>query len=121
MKNNKNKLLLIVSIIMLIIALPMVYWCYIMIGMTSAKVDFPYASLGSFIACFIYFYLIITGIIGIVTYKKDKTKLAKISAYVGLIACAVDACLLLGYVLFTLLPAIILFVLYLIGLKRSKS
>jgi hypothetical protein len=123
--NSKTKqiLLRIISLLMLIIALPMMLWSWNFINTASMDYYFYYAGLGCFIAGIIYVFSMVTAIAGLTFASKPNRYLwCRILSYIQLVAGILNIFLLLPYSILTLPPLFILTIayLFLVG-RRNKN
>ena len=124
MKTKKSLLLVISSALMLIIAIPMVMWCFTLID--SASVDrtpgYTYAGVGCFAAAMVYTLSMATAIGGLsFAGKPYRLHLCRPWAFVQLVAGVILFIPLRAYAILTLPPLLVLTMLYLIGARKREE
>ena len=106
---RKRAICIISSILMLLVALPMLLWCLNLID--NAALDYDYAGAGCFAASFVCAYSMVTGIAGIAFAGRPFLhRWCRTLAYIQLAAGV-----LRSYAALTLPPLFILTSLYLFG------
>lgn len=108
----KQIILRIVSVLMLLIALPMLMWCWHLIN--NAALEYDYAGLGCFITGLVYTFSMVTAIVGLTFAGKPyRYGWCRAFAYIQLAAGLLLILPLNSYALITLPPLLILSILYL--------
>lgn len=124
MKTKKPLLLVVSSVLMLVIAIPMLMWCLTLIN--GAAVDmtpgYTYAGVGCFAAAIVYVFSMVTAIAGLTFAKRPYyRRWCRAMGLIQLIASVVLVIPMRGYVVLTLPPILILTMLYLIGARRRAE
>ena len=118
-KKNMNRkpkriLLRISSILMLLVALPMLLWCLQLID--NAALDYAYAGAGCFAAGIVYIFSMVTAVAGLAfAGKPHQHRWCRILGLIQLAAGVILIVPLLTYTALTLPPLFLLTVLYLFG------
>lgn len=109
------------SILMLLVALPMLLWCLGLIN--SAALDYDYAGLGCFVAGITYVFSMVTGIAGLAfASKPHRQRWCRMLAYLHLAVVVLLIPPLGPYWVLTLPPLLVLTILYLFGVGwREKK
>ena len=112
---SKTSLFLrVISILMLLAALPMLLWCLNLID--NAALDHTYAGAGCFAAGITYIFSMVTAITGLAfAGKPHRYRWCRILAYIQLAAGGKLFVPLLSYAALTLPPLFLLTLLYLFG------
>ena len=114
--NSKPKriLLQISSLLMLLVALPMLLWCLALIN--SAALDYTYAGAGCFAAGIAHIFSMVTAIAGLVfAGRLLRHRWCRVLGYIQLAAGVLLIVPLRSYAALTLPPLFLLTVLYLFG------
>ena len=107
-------LLRIFSVLMLLCALPMLWWCLKLIN--NAALDYDYAGIGCFLAAMVYAFSMVTAIAGLVfAGKPHRHGWCRTLAYIQLAAGGLLIFPLRAYTILTLPPLFLLTGLYLFG------
>lgn len=110
----KRILLQISSVLMLLVALPMMRWCWGLIN--QAALDHDYAGVGCFMAGIAYIFSMVTAIAGLAfAGKPHRYRWCRILAYIQLAAGGILFVPLLSYAVLILPPLFLLTLLYLFG------
>lgn len=119
MKNQKRVLLVVISILMIILAIPMTMWCLSLIN--SAALEYTYAGVGCFAASILYLFSILTAIVGLVCAKKPTSlRWCRFFGYIQMLVIIISIIPLNAYAVITIPPLLILTILYLLGAKKSS-
>ena len=114
--NIKPKLILlqISSVLMLLVALPMMRWCWGLIN--NAALDYTYAGAGCFAAGIAYIFSMVTAIAGLAFAERlHRHRWCRTLGYIQLAAGVLLVYSLRSYAALTLPPLFLLTVLYLFG------
>lgn len=112
----KRILLQISSVLMLLVALPMMRWCWGLINQAALDHDYDYAGVGCFMAGIAYIFSMVTAIAGLAfAGKPHRYRWCRILAYIQLAAGGILFVPLLSYAVLILPPLFLLTLLYLFG------
>jgi len=115
----KRALLRLSSILMLLIALPMLLWCLNLID--NATLDYTYAGAGCFAAAIAYTFSMVTAIVGLAfAGRLHRHRRCRVLAYIQLAAGMLLIPVLCSYTALTLPPLFLLTILYLFGVGWSE-
>lgn len=122
--NNKPKrvLLRVSSILMLLIALPMLLWCLKLID--NAALDYTYAGAGCLAAAIVYAFSMVTAIAGLAFVGRlHRHRRCRTLAYIQLAAGVLLVYPLHSYAALTLLPLFLLTILYqfVVGWREKRD
>ncbi len=113
-RKPKRILLRISSILMLLVALPMLLWCLQLID--NAALDYAYAGAGCFAAGIVYVFSMVAAVAGLAfAGKPHQHRWCRILGLIQLAAGVILIVPLLTYTALTLPPLFLLTVLYLFG------
>ena len=113
-RKPKRILLRISSILMLLVALPMLLWCLQLID--NAALDYDYAGAGCFTAGIVYIFSMVTAVAGLAFAEKPhQYRWCRILGLIQLAAGVILIVPLLSYAALILPPLFLLTVLYLFG------
>lgn len=124
MKTKKPLLLVISSALMLVIAIPMLMWCFTLIDGASVDITpgYTYAGVGCFIAGIVYTFSMLTAIAGLSLMKKPYCwYLCRPLAFAQLIVGVILFIPMRAYAVLTLPPLLVLTMLYLIGTRKRNE
>lgn len=124
MKTKKPLLLIVSSVLMLVVAIPMIMWCLTLTD--SASVDttygYTYAGLGCFTAGIVYTFSMVTAIAGLSLAKKPyRWRLCRPLAFTQLTVGVILFVPMRAYAVLTLPPLLVLSMLYLIGTRKRNE
>ncbi|MCK9267896.1 MAG: hypothetical protein M0P14_04175 [Alkaliphilus sp.] len=124
MKTKRPLLLVVSSALMLVIAIPMLMWCFTLIN--GAAVDmtpgYTYAGVGCFAAAIVYTFSMLTAIAGLTFAKRPYyRRWCRAMGLIQLIASVILVIPMRAYVVLTLPPLLILTMLYLIGARKRAE
>lgn len=112
----KRILLQISSVLMLLVALPMMRWCWGLINQAALDHDYDYAGVGCFMAGIAYVFSMITAIAGLAfAGRLHRHHWCRTLGYIQLAAGVLLFVPLRSYAALTLPPLFLLTVLYLFG------
>lgn len=113
-RKHKSILVNASSILMLLVALPLLLWCLNLIN--NAALDYDYAGVGCFAAGITYVFSMVTGIAGLALASQSRRqRWCRILAYIQLAAGMLLIFPLGPYATLTLPPLLVLTILYLFG------
>ncbi|MGI6366195.1 MAG: hypothetical protein ACOX2G_10815 [Bacillota bacterium] len=120
-KKQKSILSITSSILMLLVAFPMLLWCLNLIN--NASLDYDYGGVGCFAAGIMYVFSMVTGIAGLAfASRPHRQRWCRIPAYIQLAAAVLLIFPLGPYAALTLPPLLVLTILYLFGVGwREKE
>ncbi len=121
MKNRKPVLLIISSVAMLLISLPMAYWCLGLINSAALNYTYPYAGVGCFAAVLLYALSLITAIVGLVSARRPDRRCSRRLGYIQLAVAVALIVPLAEYSVVTMPPLLVFTILYLIGAGRRQE
>lgn len=124
MKTKKPLLLVISSSLMLIIAIPMMMWCFTIIDSASVDITpgYSYAGVGCFIAGIAYTFSMLTAIAGLSLAKKPyRWYLCRPLAFAQLVVGIILFIPMRAYAVLTLPPLLVLSMLYIIGTRKRNE
>ena len=104
---------------MAVMGIPFVFWCLLFLD--HASLNSEWGGVGCFVMMCIYLFSMITGILGIVFFKKRSRIIPRIFAYLQLAAMAVDLFFLREYAVFVATPLLVLTVIYLVTCPKDAA
>jgi hypothetical protein len=120
MTPQRRILIIISSILMLILAIPMLLWCLSIID--SAAMDYTYAGAGCFAVAIIYTFSMLTAIAGLAFAGRPyRHHWCRTLAYIQLAAGVILIVPLHAYAALTVPPLLIFTIIYLIGAKKRPD
>ena len=112
----KRILLPISSVLMLLVALPMMRWCWGLINQAALDHDYDYAGVGCFMAGIAYIFSMVTAIAGLAfAGRLHRHCWCRMLGYIQLAAGGILFVPLLSYAVLILPPLFLLTLLYLFG------
>lgn len=124
MKTKKPLLLVVSSILMLVIAIPMLMWCFTLIDGASVDMTpgYTYAGVGCFAAAIVYTFSMVTAIAGLTFAKRPYyRRWCRAMGLIQLVAGVILVIPMRAYAVLTLPPLLILTILYMIGARKRAE